>query len=203
MVNYYAIRATCRQARACNHNANSLECAVVHTRLLLRALHRVRLTGSRLAVGKDADVVAVAGGANQLQENALFFECFPYVCPEPVLVKSSFLYINGSKRPFFHLAGVLEDLVLCRIGSKHLRASQPADEQPEQQTNTKSETTSSGSHQSGHASACTHAAVKNKTVMDGWHTALHCTALHCTALHCTALHCTALHCTALHCTAHT
>jgi|EP01046_Picozoa_sp_COSAG06_P069213 hypothetical protein len=25
---------------------------------------------------------------------------FPYVCPEPVLVKSSFLYINGSKRPF-------------------------------------------------------------------------------------------------------
>jgi hypothetical protein len=31
------------------------------------------------------------------------FECFPYVCPEPVLVKSSFLCINGSKRPFFHL----------------------------------------------------------------------------------------------------
>jgi hypothetical protein len=24
----------------------------------------------------------------------VFFECFPYVCPEPVLVKSSFLYIN-------------------------------------------------------------------------------------------------------------
>ena len=30
---------------------------------------------------------------------------FPYVCPEPVLVKSSFLYINGSKRPFV-LTGV-------------------------------------------------------------------------------------------------
>ena len=29
-----------------------------------------------------------------------FFECFPYVCPEPVLVKCSFLCINGSKRPF-------------------------------------------------------------------------------------------------------
>jgi tetratricopeptide (TPR) repeat protein len=29
-----------------------------------------------------------------------FFECFPYVCPEPVLAKSSFLYINGSKKPF-------------------------------------------------------------------------------------------------------
>jgi hypothetical protein len=24
-----------------------------------------------------------------------FFECFPYVCPEPVLVKRSFIYING------------------------------------------------------------------------------------------------------------
>jgi hypothetical protein len=24
-----------------------------------------------------------------------FFECFPYVCPEPVLVKPSLLYING------------------------------------------------------------------------------------------------------------
>ena len=28
-----------------------------------------------------------------------FFEYFPYVCPEPVLVKH-FLYVNGSKRPF-------------------------------------------------------------------------------------------------------
>jgi hypothetical protein len=26
---------------------------------------------------------------------------FPYVCPEPVLVKRAFLYINGAKRPFF------------------------------------------------------------------------------------------------------
>ena len=26
--------------------------------------------------------------------------CFPYVCPEPVLAKCSFVYINGSKRPF-------------------------------------------------------------------------------------------------------
>ena len=35
-----------------------------------------------------------------------FFECFPYVCPEPVLVKSSFLYINGSKRTFCYLRAV-------------------------------------------------------------------------------------------------
>ena len=33
-------------------------------------------------------------------ENGIFFECFPHVCPEPVLAKSSFLYINGSKMPF-------------------------------------------------------------------------------------------------------
>jgi hypothetical protein len=36
-------------------------------------------------------------------DKTVFFECFPYVCPEPVLVKSSFLYINGAKRPLFHL----------------------------------------------------------------------------------------------------
>jgi hypothetical protein len=29
------------------------------------------------------------------------FLSFPYVCPEPVLVKCSFLYINGAKMPFF------------------------------------------------------------------------------------------------------
>jgi hypothetical protein len=32
---------------------------------------------------------------------------FPYVCPEPALVKSSFLYINGSKRPFFVTARLI------------------------------------------------------------------------------------------------
>jgi hypothetical protein len=31
------------------------------------------------------------------------FLSFLYVCPEPVLVKRSFLYINGSKRPFSYL----------------------------------------------------------------------------------------------------
>jgi hypothetical protein len=34
-------------------------------------------------------------------ENATCFECFPYVCPEPVLAKCSFLNINGAKMPFF------------------------------------------------------------------------------------------------------
>ena len=34
-------------------------------------------------------------------KNGIFFECFPYVCPEPVLAKASFIYINGSKMPFF------------------------------------------------------------------------------------------------------
>jgi hypothetical protein len=35
-----------------------------------------------------------------LRKNGPLFEWFPYVCPEPVLVKCSVLYINGSKRPF-------------------------------------------------------------------------------------------------------
>jgi hypothetical protein len=32
--------------------------------------------------------------------------CFPYVCPEPVLVKRSllYIYIYGAKSPFSHLA---------------------------------------------------------------------------------------------------
>jgi hypothetical protein len=34
-----------------------------------------------------------------------FFGVFPNVCPEPVLVKSSFLYINGSKSPFSYRYG--------------------------------------------------------------------------------------------------
>eukprot|EP01046_Picozoa_sp_COSAG06_P008783 COSAG06_NODE_449_length_15623_cov_50.097204_1_plen_44_part_10 len=35
-----------------------------------------------------------------LLEHALsvaFFEWFPYVCPEPILVKCLFLYINGQR----------------------------------------------------------------------------------------------------------
>jgi hypothetical protein len=40
------------------------------------------------------------------EEKRSFCWSFPYVCPEPVLVKCSFLYINGSKRPF---------LLTCRI----------------------------------------------------------------------------------------
>jgi hypothetical protein len=34
-----------------------------------------------------------------VRENGLFLS-FPYVCPEPVLVKYSFIYTNGSKGPF-------------------------------------------------------------------------------------------------------
>jgi hypothetical protein len=53
-----------------------------------------------------AGIVALTATASSLlctkaDEETLFFWSFPYVCPEPVLVKSSFLYINGSKRPFF------------------------------------------------------------------------------------------------------
>jgi hypothetical protein len=40
------------------------------------------------------------------------FLSFLYVCPEPVLAKGSFLYINGSKIPFFAAISVLVSLVL-------------------------------------------------------------------------------------------
>ena len=33
-------------------------------------------------------------------EKTASFLSFPYVCPEPVLAKCSFIYINGSKMPF-------------------------------------------------------------------------------------------------------
>ena len=36
-----------------------------------------------------------------LRKNGLFFECCPYVCPEPVSLKRSFSFMNGSIRPFF------------------------------------------------------------------------------------------------------
>ena len=35
------------------------------------------------------------------RRNGLLIECFAYVCPEPVLVKCSFIYINCSKRQTF------------------------------------------------------------------------------------------------------
>ena len=44
-----------------------------------------------------------AGCKAKLKNNASLFECFPYVCPEPVLVKRSHLYIDGSKRLPFSL----------------------------------------------------------------------------------------------------
>ena len=39
--------------------------------------------------------------AADLRKNGPFFECCPYVCPEPVLAKRSHLFINGSKKTVF------------------------------------------------------------------------------------------------------
>eukprot|EP01046_Picozoa_sp_COSAG06_P079749 COSAG06_NODE_27141_length_599_cov_15.512000_1_plen_156_part_01 len=36
-----------------------------------------------------------SGASAFIYRNVSFFECFPYVCPEPVLVKWSFLFTNG------------------------------------------------------------------------------------------------------------
>jgi hypothetical protein len=62
-----------------------------------------------------------------LRQNGLLMS-FPYVCPEPVLVKSSFIYINGSKRPFFHL-GVFEAL--------HASCGESAENEKNKQTRTR------------------------------------------------------------------
>jgi hypothetical protein len=32
------------------------------------------------------------------EKHALFFSAFPYLCPEPVLAKRSFLHENGAKK---------------------------------------------------------------------------------------------------------
>ena len=48
-----------------------------------------------------------AHGSSSLRETALFLS-FPYVCPEPVLVKRLLLYIN--EWPFSYLIGGSEDL---------------------------------------------------------------------------------------------
>jgi hypothetical protein len=41
------------------------------------------------------------------EKTVVFFECFPYVCPESVLIKRSHLYINGSELPFSRTIPVL------------------------------------------------------------------------------------------------
>jgi hypothetical protein len=57
---------------------------------------RPRGCRSELAAEERGGSMQGAGGA----KNG-FFSSFPYVCPEPVLAKCSFLYINGAQMPFF------------------------------------------------------------------------------------------------------
>eukprot|EP01046_Picozoa_sp_COSAG06_P019115 COSAG06_NODE_1351_length_9765_cov_3.151976_8_plen_230_part_00 len=65
--------------------------------------HRTRRAPCDVLVCRVAlPLVRTAAG---LQENGLFLR-FACVCPEPVLVKCSFLYINGFKRPSSHRHGV-------------------------------------------------------------------------------------------------
>jgi hypothetical protein len=66
------------------------------------------ILGSGFAGGPMATPHAPLGGIASnaslkalVRKTASVFECFPYVCPEPVLAKCSFLYTNGSKMPFF------------------------------------------------------------------------------------------------------
>ena len=54
-----------------------------------------------LAVQADATATPRREIIHHLRKRS-FLECFPYVCPEPVLVKRSVLHVNGFKRPFSH-----------------------------------------------------------------------------------------------------
>ena len=98
------VRATrCDLLRLLPHCAGVAHSKTVHCcvlpcrrRLALRRADWVRKDKVRQALQRRVSV----GPCNK---KAILFWSFLYVCPEPVLVKRAFLYINGSKRPFFHL----------------------------------------------------------------------------------------------------
>jgi hypothetical protein len=60
--------------------------------------------------------------ATSCEKAVLFFECFPYVCPEPVLVKTSHLYTNGFKRPFPHTLPSMPAIKVGLSGSRTIRS---------------------------------------------------------------------------------
>ena len=64
--------------------------------------HFSRRTGTRWATHTLEFLVS---SGMTCDKKAFFFECFPYVCPEPVLVKRSVLYYitSGQKVPCSHL----------------------------------------------------------------------------------------------------
>ena len=64
-----------------------------------------------------------------LRQNG-FFWSFPSVCPEPVLVKSSFLCINGQNRPFSYLVFRRDclDVCPCRFRYRGSRYEKNTDE---------------------------------------------------------------------------
>ena len=62
-----------------------------------RSRAQARVAESSQNATKSNDMIA----AKPIGKTVVIFEWFPYVCPEPVLVKSCISYINGSKLPFF------------------------------------------------------------------------------------------------------
>jgi hypothetical protein len=67
----------------------------------------VLLSSSRTTPSSSASSARISAGVQPGSlitcNQTVFFECFPYVCPEPVWVKSSFSYAKGSRRPFCYL----------------------------------------------------------------------------------------------------
>jgi outer membrane protein assembly factor BamB len=62
------------------------------------------VTAAAAGVGKSSPEMVIVTGSDSYVYGALpirkrySFLSFPYVCPEPVLVKCSFIYVNGSKK---------------------------------------------------------------------------------------------------------
>eukprot|EP01046_Picozoa_sp_COSAG06_P060271 COSAG06_NODE_12759_length_1333_cov_2.100486_3_plen_232_part_00 len=63
---------------------------------------KVLVSPARGEAGRAIRLAIRPEAVPSLRQNGLFVS-FPYVCPEPVLAKSSFLDINGAKSPIFHL----------------------------------------------------------------------------------------------------
>eukprot|EP01046_Picozoa_sp_COSAG06_P042771 COSAG06_NODE_5497_length_3442_cov_3.036195_3_plen_170_part_00 len=71
------------------------------------------LTRKKFAKGRSATMPSKTVRPNSLRKT-YFKMSFSYVCPEPVLVKRSFLYRNGSKSTFSLPTGEFEELQMLQ-----------------------------------------------------------------------------------------
>jgi hypothetical protein len=90
----------------CRHQSSKGRSRATHcsVRLSWSLLRRERTSYRTRTTGENASRLLATQQWTTPTIYYHFFECFPYVCPEPVLVKSCILSINGSKPRFYSLA---------------------------------------------------------------------------------------------------